>query len=155
MFSKKDKDTWVKDYFNLIEVLSQEEIGCLETKWANEKNKNEYYFRTSDEIGKLDLWLIDTYNYQNLTVEMRALIAITPKENGCKIEIEFEKFQLFYLKTVIYFLVILINLFCIISKSIAPFIFGLFFVFVFYIQKRIIYRNTQRRIVQKLESMEK
>ena len=153
MLSGKDKDTWIKDYFNLIKIFPHEEIRNLETTWANEKSKKEYYFRTDDEIEKLDLWLIDTVNYQNLTVEMKALIRIVPKENGCKIDVKIEKFRLFYLKAVIWFFALFIFLFCSISQSMVPMIFGLFFVIFFHIQKRIIYKKTKGKLIQKLEEV--
>ena len=68
--SEKNKDLWIEDYIKRVKVLSAQEIKLLETSWSSENNKVENYFRTDDGQGKLNLWLIDTYNYENLTVEM-------------------------------------------------------------------------------------
>ena len=69
--SEKNKDLWIEDYIKRVKVLSAQEIKLLETSWSSENNKVENYFRTDDGQGKLNLWLIDTYNYENLTVEMQ------------------------------------------------------------------------------------
>ena len=72
--SEKNKDLWIEDYIKRVKVLSAQEIKLLETSWSSENNKVENYFRTDDGQGKLNLWLIDTYNYENLTVISQSVI---------------------------------------------------------------------------------
>ena len=150
IFSEKNKELWIEDYLKEVNTLSMQEIKSLETSWASDKAEN--YFRTDAE--KLNLWLIDTYNYDNLTVEMQVDIDVTSKENGCEISIKPQKFKLYYLKMVIFFYIVLMILFCIISQSfIIILIFGVFQAIVFYVQKRIIYKNTKNRIIDKIQDM--
>ena len=113
--SKKNKDLWIEDYIKRVKVLSSQEIKLLETSWSSENNKVENYFRTDDGQGKLNLWLIDTYNYENLTVEMQVDLNVISKDAGCEIIIKPQKFKLYYLKMVIFFYIALMILFCIIS----------------------------------------
>ena len=101
--SEKNKDLWIEDYIKRVKVLSAQEIKLLETSWSSENNKVENYFRTDDGQGKLNLWLIDTYNYENLTVEMQVNLNVISKDAGCEIIIKPQKFKLYYLKMVIFF----------------------------------------------------
>ena len=86
--SEKNKDLWIEDYIKRVKVLSAQEIKLLETSWSSENNKVENYFRTDDGQGKLNLWLIDTYNYENLTVEMQVNLNVISKDAGCEIIIK-------------------------------------------------------------------
>ena len=101
-----------------------------------------------------DLWLIDTYNYENLTVEMQVDLNVISKDAGCEIIIKPQKFKLYYLKMVIFFYIALMILFCIISQSAIVFVFGAFQAAVLYVQNRIICKNTRNRIIDKIQNME-
>lgn len=115
--SEKNKDLWIEDYIKRVKVLSAQEIKLLETSWSSENNKVENYFRTDDGQGKLNLWLIDTYNYENLTVEMQVNLNVISKDAGCEIIIKPQKFKLYYLKMVIFFLYsVNDNIWCYITK---------------------------------------
>lgn len=149
ILSEKNKELWIEDYLKEVNTLSMQEIKSLETSWASDKSEN--YFRTDAE--KLNLWLIDTYNYDNLTVEMQVDIDVTSKEDGCEIGIKPQKFKLHYLRMVIFFYIILLILFCIISQSAILLAFGVFQAVVLYLQKRIIYKNTKNRIIDKIQDM--
>lgn len=151
IFSEKNKDLWVEDYLKKVNTLSLQEMKLLETSWAN--NKEENYFRIDNDRQKLNLWLIDTYNYDNLTVEMQVDINVISKENGCEITINPQKFKLYYLKIIIFFYIVLMILFCVISQSIIIFVFGAFQALVLYVQKRIIYKNTKNRIIDKIQEI--
>ena len=152
--SKKNKDLWIEDYIKRVKVLSSQEIKLLETSWSSENNKVENYFKTDDDQGKLNLWLIDTYNYENLTVEMQVDLNVISKDAGCEIIIKPQKFKLYYLKMVIFFYIALMILFCIISQSAIVFVFGAFQAAVLYVQNRIIYNNTTHHIIDKIHNLE-
>lgn len=137
--SEKNKDLWIEDYIKRVKVLSAQEIKLLETSWSSENNKVENYFRTDDGQGKLNLWLIDTYNYENLTVEMQVNLNVISKDAGCEIIIKPQKFKLYYLKMVIFFYIVLA--------------FGAVQVMILYVQNRIIYKNTRNRIIDKIQNM--
>lgn len=96
--SKKNKDLWIEDYIKRVKVLSSQEIKLLETSWSSENNKVENYFKTDDDQGKLNLWLIDTYNYENLTVEMQVDLNVISKDAGCEIIIKPQKFKFILFK---------------------------------------------------------
>ena len=121
--SEKNKDLWIEDYIKRVKVLSAQEIKLLETSWSSENNKVENYFRTDDGQGKLNLWLIDTYNYENLTVEMQVNLNVISKDAGCEIIIKPQKFKLYYLKMVIFFYIVLMIIFGVISQSVIVFAF--------------------------------
>ena len=125
--SEKNKDLWIEDYIKRVKVLSAQEIKLLETSWSSENNKVENYFRTDDGQGKLNLWLIDTYNYENLTVEMQVNLNVISKDAGCEIIIKPQKFIVFA--------------------------FGAVQVMILYVQNRIIYKNTRNRIIDKIQNM--
>ena len=129
--SEKNKDLWIEDYIKRVKVLSAQEIKLLETSWSSENNKVENYFRTDDGQGKLNLWLIDTYNYENLTVEMQVNLNVISKDTGCEIIIKFG----------------------VISQSVIVFAFGAIQVIILYVQNRIIYKNTRNRIIDKIQNM--
>ena len=142
--SEKNKDLWIEDYKKRVKVLSAQEIKLLETSWSSENNKVENYFRTDDGQGKLNLWLIDTYNYENLTVEMQVNLNVISKDAGCEIIIKPQKFKLYYLIMII---------FGVISQSVIVFAFGAVQVMILYVQNRIIYKNTRNRIIDKIQNM--
>ena len=97
-----------------------------EMRAADRADELKNYFKTDDDQGKLNLWLIDTYNYENLTVEMQVDLNVISKDAGCEIIIKPQKFKLYYLKMVIFFYIALMILFCIISQSAIVFVFGAF-----------------------------
>ena len=145
--SEKNKDLWIEDYIKRVKVLSAQEIKLFEN------NKVENYFRTDDGQGKLNLWLIDTYNYENLTVEMQVNLNVISKDAGCEIIIKPQKFKLYYLKMVIFFYIVLMIIFGVISQSVIVFAFGAVQVMILYVQNRIIYKNTRNRIIDKIQNM--
>ena len=151
--SEKNKDLWIEDYIKRVKVLSAQEIKLLETSWSSENNKVENYFRTDDGQGKLNLWLIDTYNYDNLTVEMQVNLNVISKDAGCEIIIKPQKFKLYYLKMVIFFYIVLMIMFGVISQSVIVFALGAVQVMILYVQNRIIYKNTRNRIIDKIQNM--
>ena len=128
--SEKNKDLWIEDYIKRVKVLSAQEIKLLETSW-----------------------LIDTYNYENLTVEMQVNLNVISKDAGCEIIIKPQKFKLYYLKMVIFFYIVLMIIFGVISQSVIVFAFGAVQVMILYVQNRIIYKNTRNRIIDKIQNM--
>ena len=149
--SEKNKDLWIEDYIKRVKVLSAQEIKLLETSWSSENNKVENYFRTDDGQGKLNLWLIDTYNYENLTVEMQVNLNVISKDAGCEIIIKPQKFILFKNGDIFY--IVLMIIFGVISQSVIVFAFGAVQVMILYVQNRIIYKNTRNRIIDKIQNM--
>lgn len=95
----------------------------------------------------------DTYNYENLTVEMQVNLNVISKDAGCEIIIKPQKFKLYYLKMVIFFYIVLMIIFGVISQSVIVFAFGAVQVMILYVQNRIIYKNTRNRIIDKIQNM--
>ena len=64
-----------------------------------------------------------------------------------------QKFKLYYLKMVIFFYIVLMIIFGVISQSVIVFAFGAVQVMILYVQNRIIYKNTRNRIIDKIQNM--